>query len=127
MSLSVAQRTVREINGIRPFQKATLDDLDSKAQIIVVEAPVGAGKSHIVRRAIDHWQVAVVLIYPTKILMDAQRSAIKSDSPDSITWPYETGIPKNNAPTVFYYSSDALVTFIKVTRFYGGINVHKAD
>ena len=109
----VAQRTVKEIDGVRPFQKATLDALDSKAQIIIVDAPVGAGKSHIVRQAIDRWQGAVVLTYPTKILMDAQRSAIKSDFPDSIIWPYETGIPKNNAPTIFYYSSDALVAFIK--------------
>ncbi|MCL0071142.1 type I-D CRISPR-associated helicase Cas3' [Thermodesulfovibrionales bacterium] len=113
MSLLVAQRTVKEIDGVRPFQKATLDALDSKAQIIIVDAPVGAGKSHIVRQAIDRWQGAVVLTYPTKILMDAQRSAIKSDFPDSIIWPYETGIPKNNAPTIFYYSSDALVAFIK--------------
>ncbi|MCL0107057.1 DEAD/DEAH box helicase family protein [Thermodesulfovibrionales bacterium] len=114
MSLLVAQRTVKEIDGVRPFQKATLDALDSKAQIIIVDAPVGAGKSHIVRQAIDRWQGAVVLTYPTKILMDAQRSAIKSDFPDSIIWPYETGIPKNNAPTIFYYSSDALVAFIKI-------------
>ena len=114
MPLSIAPRTVREIDGIRPFQKATLDALDSRAQIIKVEAPVGAGKSHIVRQAIDHWQGAVVLTYPTKILMDAQRSAIKSDFPDSIIWPYETGIPQNNAPTIFYYSSDALVTFIRI-------------
>ncbi|MCL0096352.1 hypothetical protein M1N66_01930 [Thermodesulfovibrionales bacterium] len=41
----VAQRTVKEIDGVRPFQKATLDALDSKAQIIIVDAPVGAGKS----------------------------------------------------------------------------------
>ncbi len=113
MNLSVAGRTVREFNGIRPFQQATLDALNSKTQIIVVEAPVGSGKSHIVRQVIDHWNGAVVLTYPTKILMDAQRTAIKNDFPESIIWPRETGIPKNNAPTIFYYSTDSLITFLK--------------
>lgn len=113
MSLSVAQRTVREINGIRPFQKATLDALASKAQIIIVEAPVGAGKSHIVRKAVEHWSGPVILTYPTKILMETQKRALKNDFPDSIMWPDEIGIPQNNAPTIFYYSSDTLVQFLK--------------
>lgn len=52
---------------------ATLNALDSPEQIIIVEAPVGSGKSHIVRQIIDHWNGAVVLTYPTKILMDTLR------------------------------------------------------
>lgn len=92
MHLSIRQRTVKEINGIRPFQKATIDSLDSQIQIVIVEAPVGSGKSHIVRQIVDHWNGAVVLTYPTKILMDAQKSALKSDFPNSIIWPDETGV-----------------------------------
>ena len=45
--------------------------------------------------------------------MDSQRWALKSDFPESVMWPEETGIPRNNAPTIFYYSTDALVSFIK--------------
>ncbi len=116
MNLSIAGRTVREINRIRPFQQATLDALNAQAQITIVEAPVGAGKSHIVRQIVDRYHGAVVLTYPTKILMDAQRSAIKNDFPDSIIWPFETGVPQNHAPTIFYYSTDSLITFLKKQR-----------
>ncbi|PIS38024.1 MAG: type I-D CRISPR-associated helicase Cas3' [Nitrospirae bacterium CG08_land_8_20_14_0_20_52_24] len=111
--ISVLPRTVKEQNGLRPFQKETLDALQSTAHLIIVEAPVGSGKSHIVRQITDKWNGAVVLTYPTKILMDSQRWALKNDFPGSIMWPEETGIPQNNAPTIFYYSTDALISFIK--------------
>lgn len=113
MNLTIEKRTVKEINGIRPFQRSTLDALNSKAQIIIVDAPVGSGKSHIVRQVIDHWNGAVILTYPTKILMDSQRSALKHDFPDSIIWPYDSGIPKSNSQSIFYYSSDSLINYLK--------------
>lgn len=111
--ISIKQRTVKQIDGFRPFQRATIDALNSKKQIIIVEAPVGAGKSHIIRQAIDQWSGAVVLTYPTKVLMNAQSKALKSDFPNSVIWPYETGIPLKQSPTIFYYSSDTLITFLK--------------
>lgn len=111
--LSIMPRTVKEQNHLRPFQKATLDALQSSTRLIMVESPVGAGKSHIVRRIADNWHGAVVLTYPTKILMDSQRWTLKSDFPGSVMWPEETGIPQNNAPTIFYYSTDAMVFFLK--------------
>lgn len=111
--ISIMPRTIKELKGLRPFQKETIDTLRSDAQLIIVEAPVGSGKSHIVRQIADHWHGAVVLTYPTKILMDSQRWTLKSDFPGSIMWPEETGIPPNNDPTIFYYSIDALVSFLK--------------
>lgn len=111
--ISILPRTVKEQNGLRPFQEQTLGALRSSSWIIIVEAPVGSGKSHIVRQIADNWQGAVVLTYPTKILMDSQRWALKNDFPGSIMWPEETGIPQDNAPTIFYYSTDALISFIK--------------
>ncbi|MBI4650164.1 type I-D CRISPR-associated helicase Cas3' [Candidatus Desantisbacteria bacterium] len=111
--ISIMSRTVKEENGLRPFQRETLNALQSDADLIVVESPVGSGKSHIVRQVAENWQGAVVLTYPTKILMDTQRRALKNDFPESIMWPEETGIPRNNAPTIFYYSSDALISFLK--------------
>lgn len=111
--ISIMPRTIKELNGLRPFQKETIDTLRSNGQLIIVEAPVGSGKSHIVRQIADHWYGAVVLTYPTKILMDSQRWTLKNDFPNSVMWPEETGIPQNNAPTIFYYSTDALVSFLK--------------
>ena len=111
--ISIAQRTVREINGLRPFQRETMDAIQSDAEIIVVEAPVGSGKSYIVQKAANYWNGPIVLTYPTKILMDTQRRTLKAEFPGSIIWPYESGIPRDNAPTIFYYSSDSLFTFLK--------------
>ncbi len=123
-------RTVKELHGLRPFQKETIDALSCTAKVIVVEAPVGSGKSHIVRRIADSYHGAVVLTYPTKILMDSQRWTLKSDFPGSVMWPEETGIPQNNAPTIFYYSTDALVSFLKQQKLIGmkgknGDNINK--
>lgn len=112
--LNIMPRTVKEISGMRPFQKSTLDALDANAKIIVVEAPVGAGKSHIVRQVIDHWEGPVVLTYPTKILMESQKASLKSEFPDSVIWPFEKGIPRNDAPTIFYYSSDTMISWLKL-------------
>ncbi len=111
--ISIMPRTIKELNGLRPFQKETINALSGSARVIIVEAPVGSGKSHIVRQIADNWHGAVVLTYPTKILMDSQRWTLKGDFPGSVMWPEETGIPQNNAPTIFYYSTDALVSFLK--------------
>lgn len=111
--ISIMPRTIKELNGLRPFQKETIDALHSDVQLIIVEAPVGSGKSYIVRQITDNWLGAVVLTYPTRILMNSQRWALRNDFPGSIMWPEETGIPLNNAPTIFYYSTDSLVSFLK--------------
>ena len=111
--ISIMPRTIKELKGLRPFQKETIDTLRSDAQFIIVEAPVGSGKSHIVRQVADNWHGAVVLTYPTRILMDSQRWTLKSEFPGSTMWPEETGVSQNNAPTIFYYSTDALVSFLK--------------
>jgi superfamily II DNA or RNA helicase len=61
---------------IRPFQKEALEAIKrSDARIIFIEAPVGSGKSYIIRNLIqdDYFQrKPVVLTYPTKILMDGE-------------------------------------------------------
>lgn len=112
--LRITPRSVIEKDGLRPFQKKTLDALCSDARVIVVEAPVGSGKSHIVRQAIEGRDKAVVLTYPTKILMDNQLKALKNDFPESVVWPFDdTTAPTNNSPTIFYYSTDSLISFLK--------------
>ena len=71
------------------------------------------GKVILSGRLVDEWSGAVVLTYPTKVLMDAQSKALKNDFPNSVIWPHETGIPLKQSPTIFYYSSDTLITFLK--------------
>ncbi|MBU1487361.1 hypothetical protein KKH56_04850, partial [bacterium] len=53
LKIQVEPRYVKEEKGLRVFQKQTLEAIkDSLVKIIEVEAPVGAGKSHIIRRFI---------------------------------------------------------------------------
>ena len=87
IQFQVEPRFVKEkvIDGqrTRPFQKETLEAIKSSdTKIILVEAPVGSGKSYIIRNLImDEYfrRKAIVLTYPTKILMDAQVGAMKRD------------------------------------------------
>lgn len=113
--ISILSRTVKERNNLRPFQKATLDALRSgKATLIIVEAPVGAGKSHLVRRIIEDESLAghpIILTYPTKILMNAQISALKKELLSIRHWPDEP--ETSSGLTLFEYSTDALIRYIR--------------
>ncbi len=112
--LSIMARTVKERDRLRPFQKAVLDSLKSKARLITVEAPVGAGKSYIIRRIVEDEHLSgrpIILTYPTKILMNAQVNALKREFQNIKHWPDEPEI--SGAITLFEYSSDALVRYLK--------------
>lgn len=93
--ISIMPRTVKEQNGLRPFQKSTLDALNSEVRMLLVEAPVGAGKSYIIRRIVEDEHLSgrpVVLTYPTKILMSAQINALKKELKNVKHWPDESEI-----------------------------------
>ena len=120
--LRVEPRFVKEevVDGqrIRPFQKETLDAIkNSDAKIILVEAPVGSGKSYIIRNLImDEYfnRKAIVLTYPTKILMDAQVGAMKrdirKDGAEVAVWPEDQFV--KNGVNIFNYSSSSLVRYL---------------
>lgn len=112
--LRIQPRSVKEIDGIRPFQKAAIDALRSNAALIVVEAPVGAGKSFILRRVIEDERFhnnPIILTYPTKVLMNAQVNALKRELGNVRHWPDDPHITAGI--TLFEYSSDALVRYVK--------------
>ncbi len=113
--LSVLPRTVKEIHGLRPFQRDTLQALQSDSRLIMVEAPVGAGKSYIIRRIVEDEHLSkrpIILTYPTKILMNAQVNALKREIPNIRKyWPDDPEISSDI--TLFEYSSDALIRYLK--------------
>ncbi len=112
--LSITPRTVREQNGIRPFQESTLKALKSKNRLITVEAPVGSGKSYIIRRIIEDGTLSerpIILTYPTKILMNAQINALKKEIGNVRHWPEEPEL--YGEITLFEYSTDALISHLK--------------
>lgn len=122
IKLQVEPRFVKEevVDGqrIRPFQKETLYAIkNSDAKIILVEAPVGSGKSYIIRNLImdDYFnRKAIVLTYPTKILMDAQVGAMKrdirKDGTEVAVWPEDQFV--KNGVNIFNYSSSSLVRYL---------------
>jgi len=112
--LSIMSRSIKEQKGLRPFQKATLDAVRSNARLIMVEAPVGAGKSYIIRRLVEDEYLSgqpIIITYPTKILMNAQVSALKKEIPYIRHWPDEPDV--SGEITLFEYSSDAIVRYLK--------------
>ncbi|MDI6884890.1 MAG: type I-D CRISPR-associated helicase Cas3' [archaeon] len=128
IKLQVDPRFVKEENGFRPFQIETLDAIkNSDAKIILVEAPVGSGKSYIIRNLImDEYfkRKAIVLTYPTKILMDAQVGAMKKELSESIevaVWPEDEFV--KNGINIFNYSSSSLVRYLQES----GINIENLN
>lgn len=113
--ISILPRTVKEQGDLRPFQKSALDAVcTGKANLIFVEAPVGAGKSFIVRRIVEDESLSghpIILTYPTKCLMEAQIAALKREFPRINHWPDEPEC--NSELTLFEYSTDALIRYLK--------------
>lgn len=122
--LQIEPRYVKEEDGLRPFQKQTLKAIkDSSAKIVEVEAPVGSGKSHIIRELIDKplcKEKAIVLTYPTKILMDVQVRAIRDafgKSQPFAVWPDDREkFPVSNGINIFKYSSDTLIKYFSMNE-----------
>lgn len=116
MELMVDPRYVKA-GKYRPFQKETLDSLKSSAKVVKVEAPVGAGKSHIIRNLLDdeYFQDRnIILTYPTKILMDAQVESIRKEFDRVSVWPDDADFPgENDSLNVFKYSLDSLSYFVQ--------------
>ena len=113
--LNITGRTVKSVNGIRPFQREVLSALsEDQYRLISVEAPVGSGKSYIIRSVIDTSKFSdrpVLLTYPTKILMRAQIRELKKQYPKIKHWPNEP--EKYGEVTLFEYSTDALVRYLQ--------------
>ena len=116
MHIKILPRYVKEINGWRPFQLQIVEAIKNKdTDLIIVEAPVGAGKTYVIRRLLEEKifdKRPVVLLYPTKILMEAQVSSIKREMKDNVRiWPYEGyELHKTN---LFLYSTSSLIKYMK--------------
>lgn len=109
-----ARRAPWDEGKMHPFQRQTLYAVSKEeSQIIIVEAPVGAGKSRIVRDIATnmHRTEPVILTYPTKILMETQLASLKEEAKTLTVWPDDQ--PKSGSIQAFNYSTDALVRFMR--------------
>lgn len=108
-------------DGLHPFQaefNSAIEDPSNK--VICVEAPVGAGKSHVARKLIESKNPnanLVVLTFPTKILMDAQigslREQLNRDGKDLCVWPDPDTRFREADVNLINYSTDALLKLLK--------------
>ncbi|MFH2049181.1 MAG: type I-D CRISPR-associated helicase Cas3' [bacterium] len=115
MSIKILPRYVKQINNIRPFQKDTIEKIigQNSPSLLFVEAPVGAGKSHIIRRFIEQSEIEsrpLILCYPTKILMESQIASIANDLEKVTIWPNDDFLSGNI--NIFMYTSDTIIEYL---------------
>jgi len=115
MSINILPRYVKQIDGIRPFQKVTIDRIirQDSPSLLFVEAPVGAGKSYIIRRLIERSEIEsrpLILCYPTKILMESQVASITNDIEKVTIWPNDDFLSGNI--NIFMYTSDTIIEYL---------------
>lgn len=125
--VNILPRYVKECaDGLRPFQKKILEEVvNSKSQIVLLDAPVGSGKTHIVRLLLEQREFErrpIVFAYPTKLLMEAQVSSLyRALGKDRIRiWPFED--MWKNSINLFLYSTDSLLQAIKQKKLTNILN-----
>ncbi|MGO8899465.1 MAG: type I-D CRISPR-associated helicase Cas3' [Isosphaeraceae bacterium] len=119
-TIHIAPRAARVENGLHPFQRQVLDALDDgSARIIRAKAPVGSGKSRVIRDLLEQPNNGrmLVLTYPTKILMDAQVGALRSElverGREVSVWPDPDRVFRPGAINLINYSTDSLLTLLR--------------
>jgi len=119
-TLHIAARAAKAESGLHPFQRQVLDALArGSARIIRADAPVGSGKSRVIRGLLEQPSDGrlLVLTYPTKILMDAQLGALRSElmalGRDVCVWPDPDRDFRPGAVNIVNYSTDSLVKLLR--------------
>jgi hypothetical protein len=121
MVYKIQKRYVKSIEGLRVFQKQAIDKIQNpRSEILFIEAPVGSGKSYIIRNLLkmfpENKSNQIILTFPTKILMEAQLAALKKDltSDDySVSFWDGSNSFKSADFTGMIYSSDSIVRYLK--------------
>lgn len=123
--LQIGPRYVKQdADGLRPFQRQALEAIkNSEARLIFIEAPVGSGKSHIIRRLFEEDHLAnkaIVLTYPTRILMRAQLESLQMEYSKLAIWPpletstWDGKCPfSNDTVNIVHYSTSSLVELLR--------------
>ena len=119
-TLNIQGRAAKVDNNLHPFQHQVLEALaDSRVRVVRAEAPVGSGKSRVIRGLLEqsHDGRLVVLTYPTKILMDAQVGALRSElalhGRDVCIWPDPDTEFRAGAINLVNYSTESLLKILR--------------
>ena len=102
---------------MRPFQRQALDAIaDTDVSLVSVEAPVGSGKSFIIRRLFEtHSRSPLVLTYPTNILLRAQIGALQKECAGLSILPWDRLSPGSRA--LVEYSGATLIEMARGGRW----------
>jgi CRISPR-associated helicase Cas3 len=118
--LRISPRAARVDNGLHPFQHQVQEALaNANIRIIRVEAPVGSGKSRVIRGLLEHPRDGrmLVLTYPTKILMETQVGALRHElrvaARDVCVWPDPDLKFRSGAINIVNYSTDSLLRLLR--------------
>jgi CRISPR-associated helicase Cas3 len=127
MNIKIGPRFIKQDkDGFRPFQSQTLEAIrNSDAKLVFVEAPVGAGKSHLIRKLLEVREFErkpLIFTYPTKILMESQIGSIGKEIVEEKLgiWPYSNFV--SNGINLFLYSTDSLLYAIRQKKIKLPIN-----
>jgi len=119
--MRVLERAAPLINSkygkLHPFQAELIDALlDPNIGFIRVEAPVGIGKTTVIRKALDYCKSPVVATFPTTILVKSQ-SASFFQNEKVFVWPY-AGNRSDEVHELFIteFTSESLLHLAKKNR-----------
>ncbi len=119
-TVRVAPRAAKVEDGLHPFQRQVVGALaDDRVRILRTEAPVGSGKSRVIRALLEQPRDGriLVLTYPTKILMEAQVGALRSElaerGRDVCVWPDPDLDFRGGAVNLVNYSTDSLLKLLR--------------
>ncbi|MEW6138825.1 MAG: DEAD/DEAH box helicase [Thermodesulfobacteriota bacterium] len=113
-------RKARLIGNSRfhPFQEETVKQILEGRRWILTEAPVGSGKSTIIRESLLQVQNRpIILTYPTRILLQAQVAALRHDIEGLAILPWDS--PGRGTPVLFEYSGATLLRMAREGRELG--------
>jgi CRISPR-associated helicase Cas3 len=114
-SFSVSPRFVKQEGPLRPFQFETIKAIkDSSARLLLVEAPVGSGKSHLFSVLLNDSyfeRKPLIFTYPTKILMEAQIGSMRNSFINLFVYPPDKF--SADGINLFFYSSSSLVKLLE--------------
>lgn len=115
--IKILPRYIKRCESLAPFQQELIEAvLNDKHRLIIVDAPVGSGKTFtlkyfLINNLMD--RIPLILLYPTKILMESQVKSLKNEIGryNVKIWPYDDFEP--GKINLCLYSTDSLVYYTR--------------
>lgn len=99
------------------FQEQLMEALlDPGVGMIKVEAPVGVGKTTVIRKALEYYEGPIIATFPTTILVNAQAGKI-SEGADVYHWPRKTIDKRKRYDfSLIEYTSQSILDLARINK-----------